>query len=429
MTKLIRLLLLVACCSSSALTAEAQVTSGGIPDEALLNRYGLTLSWWGRSVINGNRDTILFVTADEQNIYLQSSSGILTTFNGETGRQLWSTLVGAPDQRGYPATTNDEQLLVTGGMQIYSFNKDTGELIWQLRSPEHPSTSPSVSEKQVAVGAIDGSVYVFDLHKIRELHEERMLPGWTHLAQQWRYKTPLRTVSPPIFSGETLVFASEQGSVYGVFSENKKLKFQFETDAKIHTPLGSSRDEILVIGDDSRMFCINKENGRTRWTFSSGAPMRHRARVVGQQVFVNPTREGMSSIHLKTGQVLWVHPKATEFVAASETRVYASDLTGNLLILNRQTGEQLGQLQMRQFSQRINNERTDRIYLADKSGLVLGIREIGSEYPSFHLYPERRPILPLLGPEEGEEPPMNDAAADADAPADADADENPFNNN
>ncbi|QDT33595.1 PQQ-like beta-propeller repeat protein [Thalassoglobus polymorphus] len=429
MTKLIRLLLLVGCCLSTATVAEAQIsTSGGIPDETLLNRYGLTLSWWGRSIIDGKRDTVLFVTADEQNIYMQSSSGILTTFNGETGRQLWSTLVGSPDQRGFPATTNDEQLLVTGGMQIYSFNKDTGDLLWQLRSPEHPSASPSINESQVAIGAIDGSVFAFDLRKVRELHDERMLPRWTHLAQMWRFKTPLATVSPPIFTGETIVFASEQGIVYGLFSENKKLKFQFETDVRIETPLGSSREEILIISEDSRLFCINKDNGRTRWTFSSGAPMRSPARVIGQQVFVAPTREGMSCIHLKTGLLLWEQPRAIEFVAASETRVYASDLNGNLLILNRGTGEKIGQLQLRHFNKRINNERTDRIYLANESGMVLAIREIGSEYPSFHLYPERRPILPLLVPEEGEEPPMKDGAVKAVAPADEEAKENPFEN-
>ncbi|WP_417849028.1 PQQ-binding-like beta-propeller repeat protein [Thalassoglobus sp.] len=429
MTKLIRLLLLVGCCLSTAIVAEAQIsTSGGIPDETLLNRYGLTLSWWGRSIIDGNRDTILFVTADEQNIYMQSSSGILTTFNGETGRQLWSTLVGSPDQRGFPATTNDEQLLVTGGMQIYSFNKDTGDLLWQLRSPEHPSASPSINDSQLAIGSIDGSVYAFDLNKVRELHDERMLPRWTHLAQMWRFKTPLATVSPPILTGDMIVFASEQGIVYGLFTENKKLKFQFETDVRIQTPLGSSRDEILIISEDSRLFCINKDNGRTRWTFSSGAPMRNPARVIGQQVFVTPTREGMSCIHLKTGLLLWEQPRAIEFVAASETRVYASDLNGNLLILNRGTGEKIGQLQLRHFSKRINNERTDRIYLADEAGMVLGIREIGSEYPSFHLYPERRPILPLLGPEDGEELPMKDAPADGDAPAEEAAKENPFEN-
>ncbi len=424
MTMMIRLLFLIGLFSFSPQISTAQ-SGGGVPDEELLNRYGLTLAWWQRAVIDGGRDSVLYVTADEQNLYVQSSSGILTTFNGESGRQMWSGLVGAPDQRGYAATSNDEQLLVSAGMQVYSFNKDTGELIWQLRSPKHPSTSPSVNEDQIAIGATDGSVFSFDINKVRELHEERMLPRWSHMARQWRFKSPTHVVSPPIFSGTTLVFASQRGIVYGMSSQDKKLKFQFETDAKIHTPLGSSREYILVTDDDSRMYCLNKETGRIRWTFSSGAPMKKKPMVIGQQVFVAPTREGLFSLSLVSGRVMWNYLKASEFLAASETRVYATDISGHLVILDRESGRLIGRIPLRQFTERVKNERTDRIYLADKSGLVLGIRELNSEFPAFHLYPERRPILPLMGPEEGEEAPME--AADENA-APAVEDDNPFKN-
>lgn len=424
MTKMIRLLFLVGLFSFTPQFAAAQ-SDGGIPDEQLLNRYGLTLAWWQRAVIDGGRDVVLHVTADEQNLYVQSTAGILTTFNGETGRQLWSGLVGTPDQRGFAATSNDEQLFVSAGMQIYSFNKDTGELIWQLRSPEHPSTSPSVNDNQIAIGAIDGSVFTYDIRKVRELHEERMLPQWSHMAKQWRFKSPLQIVSPPIFSGTSIVFASQRGIVFGLSSKNKKFKFQFETDAKIHTPLGSSRKYILVTDDDSRMYCLNKETGRTRWTFSSGAPMKQKPLVVGQQVFVAPTREGLFSLSLVSGRMMWNYLKATSFLSASETRVYATDISGNLLILDRENGTLIGRIPLRQFSERVKNERTDRIYVADKSGLVLGIRELNSEFPAFHLYPERRPILPLMGPEEDEEAPME--TTDENAAPEVE-EENPFKN-
>lgn len=410
MAKLFRLLLVVGLCCAPTGYCAAQ-SEGGIPDEELLNRFGLTMAWWGRAEIDGKRDTVLHVTADEQNMYVQSSSGIITAFHGETGRQLWSGLVGAPDQRGFPATSNDEELLITGGMQIYSFNKNTGELLWQLRSPESPSTSPSLNNEMISIGAVDGTVFTFDLNKVRELHEERMLPQWTTLAKKWRFKTPQTVVSPPIFAGTTIVFASERGIVYGLSAENKVFKFQFETDSTIHTPLGSSRELIFVVDDDSRMFCLNKENGRIRWKFSSGAPVKQQPRVVGEQVFVIPTREGMTALTTVSGRVLWTQKSATEFITASETRVYASDISGSLLILDRENGRMIGRVPMRQFSNRINNERTDRIYLADPSGLVLGLRELGSEFPAYHRYPERRPILPSLAPEEpSEETPPSPAA-------------------
>lgn len=420
MTRKFRLLLIAVICVANVQSASAQ-SDGGIPDEALLNRYGLTLAWWGRAVLDGSRDNVLHVTSDEQNLYLQSTSGLVSTFSGESGRLLWSGLVGAPDQRGFPATTNDEELLISAGMQLYSFDKNTGELLWQLRSPGHPSTSPSITEEMIAIGGQNGFVYTFDVRKVRELHEERMLPKWSHLAQSWRFKTPLEIVSPPVFAGTSIVFATERGIVYGLSAKNKEFKFQFETDSTIHTPLGSSREFVFVVDDDSRMFCLNKENGRIRWKFSSGAALRQQPRVIGEQVFVIPSREGMSCLTTVSGRILWTQLRANEFVAASESRVYASDVSGNLLILDRTNGDVIGQVPMRKFGKRVGNERTDRIFLADNSGLVLGLREIDSDFPSFHLFPERRPILPELASETGSDDSNSDESSTDDAAAD-----NPF---
>jgi hypothetical protein len=55
---------------------------------------------------------------------------------------------------------------------------------------------------------------------------------------------------------------------------------------------------------------------------------------------------------------------------------------------------------MGHLSVRVQNERTDRLYLASKDGLVVGLREQGLEFPIYHKYPERRPILPEFAPDD-----------------------------
>ena len=409
MTKLLRTVFLVTLLTFSSQSLNAQTR--GIPSEIELNRFGLTLSWWGQAVNDPGRDTILHVTADEQNVYMQSTSGIITTFNSETGRRIWSTLVGTPDQRSFPAQSNERELLISSGMTVYSFDKLTGDSIWEFRVPHFPSAAPSVSEDFVFVGSIDGSVFAFDLRRVRELYQENMLPRWSDVAREWRFQTSNRIISPPIHSGSTVLFASESGTVYGLTDLNKELKFQFETSARIRTPLGSSRDFVLVTNENSRLYCLDKEKGGTQWTFSSGAPQKIRPNVVGNQVYVIPTRKGMFALDLVTGRRLWNHPKVTEFVSASETRVYARDANRNLLILDRNDGSLIGSVAMRGFTKSVNNERTDRIFICDEAGLVLGLREQSAEFPVFHAYPERRPIMPLLAPEEEAE--STDADDDA----------------
>ena len=73
-----------------------------------------------------------------------------------------------------------------------------------------------------------------------------------------------------------------------------------------------------------------------------------------------------------------------------------SDALGNVVIIDREDGAPVGALPLRKFKVRLTNDRTDRLFLATESGLVVSIRDQSREFPLFHKYPERRPIVPIL---------------------------------
>lgn len=383
--------------SGNAVPAQGPVS---LPEEAELNRMGLTLGWWGQAVMDPHRETALFLRVDEQAVFVQSTSGIITSFNGETGRRMWSQLIGAPNRQSFPVSTNDDQVLVSLGMSVYSLNKATGSLMWEVRVPIHPSAPPEVSDEQLFVGTSDGSIYSYDLRKIDNMAREGMLPQWIQRALMWRFKTPREIVSTPVTLGTTVAFASRAGIVYGVSDANKQLKFQFESEGRIDAPIGKSGDVLFVADTKSRLFCISTVNGRVRWMYTSGAPVMYQPKAIGRHVFVVPQREGLQCLSTASGVRVWQKPEATEFIAASENRVYASDAEGRLLIIERDSGTVISRLDLRPYSLRVQNDRTDRIVLATTTGTVISLRETSSDYPVYHLYPERRPILPMLAPEE-----------------------------
>ncbi len=421
--RMIRAAFIVLVVSTQVTPAFAQSADATLPTEKELNQYGLTMMWWGRAVIDASRDKVLFLTADEQNVYLQASSGIITTFGGEGGKRLWSNLIGRPDQVGYPVSSNDEQVLLAVGLKVFSLDKSTGELLWELRIPDHPSASPEVDDNQVYIGTVDGSVYSYNIHRIRKLNDDGMLPQWTNMSRLWRFKTPTEIVSPPVALGPTVTFASERGILYGVGTVDKGLKFQFETNGKVSTSLGHSRDYIFIADSESRMYCLNKNNGRVNWSFSSGAPITQQPRTVGSIVYAVPQREGLVALSIKTGFLIWQQKLATAFITASQDRVYVSDNSGNLLVLNKEDGSIIGSIPLRGYTNRVQNDRTDRIVLSTQDGLVISLREQSSEFPAFHLYPERQPIMPLLGsdaehtPSEPDVPGADAAPATEAAPA------------
>ena len=120
----------------------------------------------------------------------------------------------------------------------------------------------------------------------------------------------------------------------------------------------------------------------------------------------------MFNLALRTGDEKWERPGITDVLGASRSRLFCSDVLGNIVLLQRSTGRPLGTLPLRSFSVRLQNDRTDRLFLATPSGLVMCLREQGSEFAHYHKYPERAPIVPDVEPDEPTPPvPMPDAAA------------------
>ena len=193
-----------------------------------------------------------------------------------------------------------------------------------------------------------------------------------------------------------------------------KTNFQFQTDENVSAALAVSEGAtqplvndpdtreffVYMAARDGRLYCVNMNNGVLNWDFQSGRPIRRKPHVIGANVFVTPDYRGIYCLAKVTGNQFWWTPGVEEFLAATYDRVFAADSAGNVVILNRHTGTLIGTLPLRNFSKRVNNDRTDRLYLATPSGRVVCIREMSSQQPTYHQFPERQPLLPEFAPDE-----------------------------
>jgi hypothetical protein len=106
--------------------------------------------------------------------------------------------------------------------------------------------------------------------------------------------------------------------------------------------------------------------------------------VLEGHVYVTTQPGGMYSLDATTGAEQWWTPEATQFVAASNARVYATDKVGRLLILDRKTGGRLDSMNLVHNPIKVCNTRTDRIYLATETGLIQSLHEIELSDPLQH---------------------------------------------
>ena len=404
--------------SPTPVRAQQGIRGNVLPSHNMLRRHGLVRMWWGQAFLDPSRDVIDHMLVDEDVVVMQASSGTVTTFDSESGRRLWSAQLGPRDAPSQPAVSNSDFVFVPAARRLYCLDKFSGELIWELKLPRTPSTSPAVSDDQIFYGSHDGSIYAFDLHRIRDLHLKNQLDDWGFLARQWRFKTGKQITTPPIATRRVVTFASLDNSLYCITAGSPRLQWQSETDSPVSAPVTYHRGFLYVACEDFNLYCLNAENGNSRWQpFPSGFPIRRTPRVIGEQVFIFPDAGGVFSISTQTGKRIWWRNGIRNFVGSSLSRLYASDRIGNIVILRRTDGAVMGTMPMRQFGVKYANERTDRLYLATNSGLLVAIREAGAdhEFPVFHQNPDLLPILPEFAPETP--PPTTTPATPAPAPA------------
>lgn len=379
-----------------------------LPSSRDLDRYGLELQWWGQAVMDPREDVVRHFVLDEDVTFVQSRDGIVTAFNADSGKRLWSKLISEAYQISLPLATNEREAYLAIGLEMYSLDKFTGEILWQLRLPHNPSTRPEADNVHMYVGMINGTMFCYDTARIRSLWQEGKLPQWSTNAYLWRHQAPDAITSPPISDGRHVAFASLNGTVYSLSAEKHALNFQFETDEPIGTAIGRGAGALLVPSSDTRLYCLNADTGVRRWTFTAGVPIRSQPQVIGNNVYVSPHNDGLYCLSASSGAIKWHQPQATIFLAATDRYLFAADPVNNILLLSHEDGGLIGQTPLRRYSEYLQNERTDRLFLASPDGQILCIRERGQEFPQYHKFPERRPILPDLAEDESADAPAGE---------------------
>ncbi len=144
--------------------------------------------------------------------------------------------------------------------------------------------------------------------------------------------------------------------------------------------LGDS-GRIIVVSRDGFVYVFREKDGDKVWRFSVGEPIVDAPAVVGDRVYVTAQLGGMHCLALKTGNENWSAPGIVQFVAASKSRVYATDRIGRLVVLDARNGARLDAVPIESVPIKLLNTVTDRIYLADDGGLVQCLHEVQQREP------------------------------------------------
>lgn len=140
------------------------------------------------------------------------------------------------------------------------------------------------------------------------------------------------------------------------------------------------QDVVYTVRLDRGLTAQAVDGGYLLWRFSLPGRVFRWPDVTNADVFIAPEGAGLYRLDRVTGQMIWNNPEATRFLAANPKFVYATERTGRLLVLDYARGTRLSALDTRDFVVPINNEMTDRVFLAARNGLIVCLHD--RDYPT-----------------------------------------------
>jgi outer membrane protein assembly factor BamB len=381
-------------------------TRPSLPSTEALERMGLKLAWASRILLRGDRDgysSVQLLHGAEgspvgNQVLVQSYSGLVALFDGETGDQLWQTQVGTPFRVSQPAGYNSHSIFLTrrnilyilnratGAQRIYTADKLSGVRTYGVELPYGPSAAPVAEEDalylvmsmRVMALALPAYQAADRLVKAGAATPEATAALFPETA--WTYLIGDEFAQfPALVAGNQLTVATAEGTLLSLKkfrseTDREQLRYRFETEAKVVAPMGQHGWIAYAGTDAGTLYAYNMDTAKLQWRFLPGGGIRRQPAVTDRDVFVAVDQVGLFRLDRATGREVWVARQLDRFLAANDNFVYALHHTGEFHVLDYLRGSTMARYDLKDWTIPVLNELTDRIYLASNDGQLICLR-------------------------------------------------------
>ena len=157
MRKPLALLVAAAAALGVAAPAAAQTRGTVLPDRAALDRLDLRTEWTAYVPVDSGRDAFGTVqVADENQIFVQTRSGLLVALDAASGAKQWTFRYPAGYVNLYPVGWNDDFVFAVNIARLYCFHRYTGVVAFDYEMPGAATAGPAADRDYVYV-TLDGT--------------------------------------------------------------------------------------------------------------------------------------------------------------------------------------------------------------------------------------------------------------------------------
>lgn len=210
---------------------------------------------------------------------------------------------------------------------------DNGSLKWSYNTGDSVQSSPAVDA--------NGDIYVGSNTGMFALKPDGTL--------KWSYATGPVTSSPAVANGSVYV-GSYDSKVYCLNAENGSPIWSFTTDDLIFSSPAVANGRVYVGSYDHKVYCLNAENGLPIWSFTTGGVIYSSPAVAYGKIFIGSRDRNVYCLDAENGAQIWSYttndrvwssPAVAQgkvFVGSSDYEIYCFDAENGSLIWSFTTG-------------------------------------------------------------------------------------------
>jgi outer membrane protein assembly factor BamB len=382
-----------------AARAQTPFATDLVPKRSTLARLGLERQWTAVIPLYGT-ERLLRISRSSDLFFAQTDHGAVHTFNAETGQLMWSASVGELTPRALPVSSNSYMVFGTAANILTALDRRTGRQVWKVDLHALPSCGTACDEDRVMVGLTNGRLVGFSL---RETPPKGPPVIRSKPVEVWGWQTSGSISTHPLPAAHVVAFGSSDGRVYVCINDERTALYRIRTRGPIGSGLGTYGTRTLLIPSaDHNLYAVDLLTSEVLWTFASGAPIAQEPIVSGEDIFVINGAGSLSLLDPATGSLRWTTPtQGGQLTAVSGSKIYLRSFHNDLYVIDRTAGRVLADpsstfqragLNLREYSLSMLNRYDDRMYFGTDSGMIICLREMGSNQPQLLRDPKALPF-------------------------------------
>ena len=340
-----------------------------------LEQAGLTVYWEAQLPLSRD-DSPKDVYLVDEALYVVTEGGILFSVQADVGLLRWGRKVTARDYRVYkPAhwQTGDAAgpvvLQTSTGLQLY--DRLTGSLLYELKLDLTASSAAIGAGNTLYTASRQGMFHAFSLRNSRT----------TEPVERWRVRLDaVVTATPVLYGADKLLFATQGGTLYSCFAEDKAFDWSFRAEGAILGDPFVDAGGAYVASTDRSVYKLDLTRGTVLWRVRLPGPLTEGPTVVAHTLFQYCPGYGIAAIDADTGRRKWWSRDARTFIAHQRDRVVLFTDDGQLQVVDHESGKVRAAISVLPAIHAVTNPHDGAVYLVGPSGKILCARMDGVPY-------------------------------------------------